>query len=65
MDTSKNEFVNYPEDKEPDGTKPVYHLLHEDLDCHFYTIREDEKEWAEKHGWTYQGVAWYAFGVGP
>jgi hypothetical protein len=61
----------YPEGKlylpgeEPNGTKPVYHLWSETLQCHFYTISEDEKkEWAE-NGWTYKGVAWYAFGVGP
>jgi hypothetical protein len=51
----------YPEGQEPAGTKPVYHLLDQGADRHFYTISESERTWAENQGWECQAVAWYAF----
>jgi PhoPQ-activated pathogenicity-related protein len=61
-------FHAYPEGEQPAGTQPVYRFWSGSLGCHFYTTDEAEKDYviAEyAYTWTYEGIAWYAFVVGP
>ncbi len=55
-DQETNPEGTYPEGQEPDGTIPIYRFWSYSLQCHFFTISEDEIS-----GWTCEGVAWYAY----
>ena len=57
-------FYAYPPERAPVGSKPVYHFWSANLNRHFYTINEAERqklidEYSQT--WTAEGVAWYAF----
>lgn len=60
-------FYAYPPDRQPVGSKPVYRFWSNSLGRHFYTMNDGEKR--EKEGqskvWTFEGVAWNAFGSLP
>ena len=59
-------FYAYTSGSQPGGTSAVYRFWSGTLNCHFYTIKESEKDklinlWP--HVWTYEGAVWYAYGV--
>lgn len=57
-------FYAFPEGAQPVGTNPVYRFWSEQLDCHFYTISETERDKLINNFldvWISEGVAWYAY----
>jgi predicted phosphodiesterase len=49
-----------------DGLLPVYRFWSEQFDSRFYTLDTSERDWLIAHYpgvWTYQGVAFYAYGA--
>jgi hypothetical protein len=58
-------FYAYPARLQPFGSLPVYRFWCAELDQHFYTADENEKNklLVNYAGlWVYEGVAWYVFG---
>jgi hypothetical protein len=59
-------FLVFPDDADPMAC-PVYRFWSDKLNSHFYTVsaRERDKLVADySHVWTYEGIAFYAYGVG-
>ncbi len=57
-------FYAWPQADEKDLT-PVHRFWSERLGCHFYTISEGERAKLVvelSHTWTFEGIAWYAYG---
>lgn len=55
----------FPEEAHPPDTQPVYRFWSGAVRSHFYTINPGEKDRLiadASHVWTYEGVAWYAYG---
>jgi hypothetical protein len=59
-------FYAYAAGSQPTGTSTVYRFWSGSLGCHFFTIREAEKDKLINlfpHVWTYERIAWYAYAV--
>ncbi len=57
-------FYAWPQADEKDVT-PVYRFWSQRLGYHLYTGNEEEKTnliTKQSHAWTYEGIAWYAYG---
>lgn len=58
-------FYVFAEGERPDVASPVYRFWSSTLGRHFYTIDEREKDKLidqYAHVWTFEGIAWYAYG---
>jgi hypothetical protein len=59
-------FQAFPAGSQPAGASPVYRFWSNVLGCHFYTMSEAERDKLINqypHIWTYESIAWYAYGV--
>ena len=59
-------FYAYAAGSPPVGTSAVYRFWSGTLGCHFYTMSEAERDKLINlypQVWTYESVAWYAYGV--
>jgi hypothetical protein len=57
-------FYAYADGSQPTGTSAVYRFWSGTLGCHFFTIRETEKDKLVNlfsHVWTYEQISWYAY----
>jgi hypothetical protein len=59
-------FYAYPEGAQPVGTQAVYRFWSPSPNSHLYTTSEQEKDALIRDFpdiWTYEGVAWYTYGL--